>query len=145
MKTYGKFIALAIVLGAILAFFFYKDIKTEVMALTSNDGYVDVFQVGVYKERKNAMDAQSNYPGSFIYQDKEYFRLFVGVTISNQEKLKNYFNSLDYDYYLKKMQVDSKTYEKLKNYDEVLSKSTKDTTIKVLCQEMNTLFLEKES
>ena len=145
MKNFWKFMVGAIFIGAVLAFFFYKDIKKEVVALSSDDDFVYVFQVGVFNQKENAQEFVKNYQNGQIYQDNLYYRAFVGVTINNQEKLKAYFTNLGYDYYLKKLRIKDSIYQKIKAYDNVLGKSTKSKTIEVLLKEMNALFLESQT
>ncbi len=145
MKSYLKFIMLAIIIGITLAFFFYKDIEKEVRAFNSNIDQVKVFQVGVFKNKDKALEEIKKYEQAYLYQDQDYYRIYVGVTINEEEKLKEYFTSLEYDYYLKTIRINKNIYEKIKRYDEVLNKSTKKTTIKFLLKEMNELFLKSQT
>ena len=145
MKKYFKYFLGAILVGSILAFFFYKDIQKEVIALDTNEDYVNVFQVGVFKNEENAKSMAQSYSLGTIYKDQDYFRVFIGVTINNSSKLEEYFTELGYNFYLKKVRISDEIFQKIKTYDEVLGKSNKAKTISILLKEMNALFLESQT
>ena len=145
MKSYFKAICGAIIIGSILAFIFYLDIKKEVVALTNNDDCVTIVQVGVYQNKNNALASACKYPSALIYQDQDYYRVFIGITINNQNKLTDYFQQKGYDFYLKKIPVKKEIYQKINEYDNVLTKTNDDKAILALVLKMGELFLEKDS
>ena len=49
MKTYLKLAVGAVLVGGLFAYFFYRDIKSEVSALTNSHNELYLFQVGVFK------------------------------------------------------------------------------------------------
>ena len=53
MKKYFKLIIGAILLGALFAYLFYKDINKEVIALEKEKDNIYLFQVGVFKNLDN--------------------------------------------------------------------------------------------
>ena len=136
---------MALFFGALLAFFFYKDIKREVAALSSDDDNVYVFQAGVFKDQANAINFKNNYHNSYLYFDGEYYRVFLGVTINNKTKVQDYLDSFNYDYYIKKVKINHNTFEKIARYDDVLTKGSKNKTIEVVLKEINELFLKSQA
>ena len=71
MKAYVKIFISAIFIGGIFAYFFYKDIKNDVIAITTKKNEISLFQVGVFKNLDNAKNFQSNFENSIIYEDNE--------------------------------------------------------------------------
>lgn len=129
MKAYLKIVVGAIFLGGILAFLYYKDLKEEVIAVTGEAQKVSIFQVGVFKDESNANNYALKYPSAQIYEDEGLYRVIIAVTISNIEKLKEYFKTAGIDYYLKEAIVDKNIVSELQKYDEILSKTDKKEVI----------------
>lgn len=134
----------AVVVGGVLAFFFYKDIKNEVIAVTTSTDKVYVFQVGVFKSFDNANKYLENYPSGGIYKDNDLYRVIVAVTKNNKEKLENYFVRLNIEYYIKDILVRENILEKILNYDEVLSQSNKNGVINNINKSSVDLFLSEQ-
>ncbi len=143
MKSYGKLIIGAIVIGAFFAYLFFKDINKEVMALEKNSQNIYLFQVGVFKNLDNANNYAKNFPSKIIYQTADYYRVVTCLTTmeNNKNKLKEYYNVKNIDYYLKKVEGSPEFNQKLEKYEELLSKTTKEEVINNLCQSMLNDFL----
>ena len=69
MKAYIKIIIGAILIGSMFAFLFYRDINSEVVALTTKEYTVNLFQVGVFKDYDNAINYQNNFGSTIIYEE----------------------------------------------------------------------------
>ena len=61
MKPYIKVLIAAVIIGVLIAVFFYKDIKNEVIAITNNDSEISLFQVGVFKVYDNAINFSESF------------------------------------------------------------------------------------
>lgn len=120
-KTF-KLISLACLIGATLAACFFFSIKETPLAKGKNIAYA--FQVGVYSQEQNALKAAQNYKPIKIFKSPDYYRLFVGITLNNQELLKEYFAR--YNVYQKEIWVDDVEAESLAKYDEILKRSSQE-------------------
>lgn len=131
MKTYMKIIIFSVIIGTILAIFFYKDIKKEVNAITRRDDIIYIFQVGVFTNVENALEFQKEYDYSIIYQDNEYYRVLVGVSTTSlaKEVLINYFNQTIGDYYIKEIRVNKDLINELASLESVILKTNKAEVI----------------
>ena len=76
----------------------------------------------------------------YIYnvEDNQYYT-YIGIT-SNKEnalKIQNYYKSIGYDTFLKDKITDNKNFISiLKQYDELLSKTDDNESIKVICNQV---------
>ena len=143
MKSYFKFVLGAVFLGGILAFFFYRDIQNEVIAITTDKEYISVFQVGVFKSLENAQKFSEDYASSGIYADGDVYRVIIAVTQENVDKLSNYFTSLNIKFYIKEILMEEEIKDKIKNYDKVIAKTDKEEVLNKLNKSCVELFLKK--
>lgn len=123
-----KIISFACLIGATLAAVFFFSIKETPMAKGKSTAYA--FQVGVYSNEQNALNAKKNYNPVKIFKSADYYRLFVGITINNQELLKDYFSN--YDTYIKEIQITDEEAASLLKYDELLKQSKKENYNKII-------------
>ena len=131
MKGYIKVIIIAILIGGLIAFFFYKDIKNEVNALTSQDNTINLFQVGVYKIYDNALNCKNSYDNAIIYEDNGLYRVIIaGVNhVDAKVKLEAFFTNQNIKYYIKDIKVSSDIVNKINNYELVLIKTDSEDVI----------------
>lgn len=142
MKKYLKVVILAVVIGGVLAYFFYKDIKTEVKAITSKEEKVFLFQVGVFKSFDNASKLREKYETSTIYKDGEYYRVIIGVVHSDDAlaKLENIYKEKEINYYIKEMNLDKKMVKKINEYENVYLKTNNTDAINIVMKSILELF-----
>lgn len=131
VKKYLKILVVAICLGGIIAYFFYKDINKEVKAITKKEEIVNLFQVGVFKSYNNALEFSKVFNSSYIYENDGYYRVIIAASYSKEAlvKLESLYKNKDINYYLKEIRVNKKFIEKLKNYEKVIIKSNKEEII----------------
>ena len=131
MKKYIKILGVAIIIGGILAYFFYSDIKEEVEAISKKEEVIEVFQAGVYKDYDNAKNFASTLESSYIYKDEDYYRVIMAVCHHHEVKLKleMFYNENGINYYIKEMRVNKKLIEEITNYENILLKSEKSEVI----------------
>ena len=144
MKTYLKVVIGAIIIGGVFAYFFYKDISKEVIALTNKNYEVNLFQVGVFKSQDNALNYQDNFASSIIYEDGDYYRVLVGIAYheENKVKLEAFLTNKGVDYYIKKVKMNEEFIRSLENYETVMLKTDKEEVINNINKAMLELFLE---
>ena len=144
MKTYLKVVIGAIIIGGVFAYFFYKDISEEVIALTNKNYEVSLFQVGVFKNQDNALNYQDNFESSIIYENGDYYRVLVGIAYheENKVKLESFLTNKGVDYYIKKVKMNEEFIKSLENYETVMLKTDKEEVINNINKAMLELFLE---
>ena len=144
MKAYIKIIIGAILIGSMLAFLFYRDINSEVVALTTKEYTVNLFQVGVFKDYDNALNYQNKYSPAIIYEDNNgYYRVIIGLAYheENKVKLESFFTTLGINYYIKEIKMNEEFTEMLENYETILIKTDKKDVIDNLNSSMLKLFI----
>lgn len=143
MKTYLKVVIGAIIIGGVFAYFFYKDISKEVIALTNKNYEVNLFQVGVFKSQDNALNYQDNFESSIIYENGDYYRVLVGIAYheENKVKLESFLTNKGVDYYIKKVKMNEEFIKSLENYETVMLKTDKEEVINNINKAMLELFL----
>lgn len=142
MKKYAKVIVVAIVIGGILAFLFYRDINEEVKAITKKDDIVYLFQVGVFKNQDNALNMAKTFDAAYIYNNDGYFRVIIAVAYQEETlmKLEAFFNSQEIDFFIKEQKMNKKFIEELTAYEKVLIKSEKETVINSINKNILNIF-----
>lgn len=116
-------IILATIIGFTFGLFFLKKLNTETITEVSNiKSQVYAFQIGVYKNKDNAIREANNNKGIVIL-DNDIYRVYVAllkdqVLINN---LKSYYDSIGVNYYLKAINVSSKTDNIIDNYETLLN------------------------
>ena len=113
----------AFLLGITLSILTIYNLKEK---LNLNNTYsVTAFQVGVYKSIENAETMKEQYPNSLIVQDKEYYRVYIGVSTGTNwtNALEKYFLEQNVSVYPKEIQVTHKFYEQLNEYKTIFDNS----------------------
>ncbi len=123
MKKTIIMIILAIGVGFTFGFLFLKKFNTESITEVSNiKSQVYAFQIGVYKNKDNALK-EANINKGIVILDNDIYRVYVAL-LKNQiliNNLKIYYDSLGMNYYLKAVNVSSKTNNIIDNYESLLN------------------------
>ena len=122
MKKTILAILLATIIGFTFGFFFLKKLNTETITEVSNiKSQVYAFQIGVYKNKDNALKEASTNNGLVIL-DNDIYRVYTAILKDATliDNLKNYYNSIGLNYYLKAINVSSKTSGIIDNYESLL-------------------------
>ncbi len=123
MKKTIIMIILAIGVGFTFGFLFLKKFNTESITEVSNiKSQVYAFQIGVYKNKDNALK-EANINKGIVILDNDIYRVYVAL-LKNQvliNNLKIYYDSLGINYYLKAINVSSKTNNIIDNYESLLN------------------------
>mgnify|MGYP004663416435 FL=1 len=123
MKKTIIMIILAIGVGFTFGFLFLKKFNTESITEVSNiKSQVYAFQIGVYKNKDNALK-EANINKGIVILDNDIYRVYVAL-LKNQiliNNLKIYYDSLGMNYYLKAINVSSKTNNIIDNYESLLN------------------------
>lgn len=122
MKKTVISIFLAIIVGFTFGFFFLKKFNTDTITEVSNiKSQVYAFQIGVYKNKDNALNSASTNSGIVIF-DNDIYRVYTAILKDQTliDNLKDYYNSIGLNYYLKAINVSSKTSSIIDNYESLL-------------------------
>lgn len=143
MKIYLKIIIGAILIGGVFAYLFYKDISSEVIAMTNKEYEITLFQAGVFKSYDNAKNYQNNFSSSIIYEDEGYYRVIIGIAYheENKVKLESFFTSKNINYYEKNVKMNETFIDSLSNYELVMIETNKEEVINNINNSMLQLFL----
>ena len=123
MKKTIIMIILAIGVGFTFGFLFLKKFNTETITEVSNiKSQVYAFQIGVYKNKDNALNAANTYKGILVL-DNDIYRVYIAILKDETliDNLKDYYDSLGINYYLKAINVSSKTNNIIDNYESLLN------------------------
>lgn len=111
----------------------YDQEKTNKVSGIVTEAKVYFFQVGVYSNLENLQNAATQYEASIYQEQDSKYYLFVGLTKSeeNKEKLKNYFESLYTDIYIKEITINNAGFlDTLDQYDLLLKEAKTNQEIK---------------
>jgi len=133
MKKTLIIILYAISLGGGIAFYLFNKV---VIAKVEDEITVNAFQIGAFTNYDNALKVADRNNG-IVVNDHDIYRVYVAILNDTEaiDKLKNYYEEIGLNYYLKKISVDSNYIESIKNAQELLKKSSTDTYV-VLNSEM---------
>ncbi len=123
MKKTIIMIILALVVGFTFGFLFLKKFNTETITEVSNiKSQVYAFQIGVYKNKDNALNSATTNKGIVIL-DNDIYRVYIAILKDETliDNLKDYYDSLGINYYLKAINVSSKTNNIIDNYESLLN------------------------
>ena len=134
MKPYIKVLIAAVIIGVLIAVFFYKDIKNEVIAITNNASEIALFQVGVFKVYDNAINFSESFENSLIYEDNGLYRVIIGASyhVEAKIKLEQYFTNQNITYYIKDLKVNQDIIDKISNFELILIKTESSEVINSL-------------
>ena len=140
MKKYLFPIFVSLILGTFMAYFIirqYEDMPA--LAVSSEAETLYYIQRGVYTDMNGMTDGMKDFT-HYIYnvEDNQYYA-YIGITTSKENALKiqNYYKSLGYDTFLKEKITDNDDFISiLKQYDELLSKTDDNESIKVICNQV---------
>ena len=123
MKKTIIMIILAIGVGFTFGFLFLKKFNAETITEVSNiKSQVYAFQIGVYKNKDNALNAANTNKGILVL-DNDIYRVYIAILKDETliDNLKDYYDSLGINYYLKAINVSSKTNNIIDNYESLLN------------------------
>ena len=103
---------------------------------------VTVFQLGVFKEIDNAKEFINKNNIGYLFFDGDYYRVYSGITINNIKLNEEYLESLNLNYYEKKIGVNKNFYNLVKEYDSLTNginalKSTNKDLIETYLETIN--------
>lgn len=127
MKKFLIPIILAILTGTVMAKIVFSQYDTPKLQTVFNENEeIMLLQIGVYSNMDSMKENTKDFD-YYIYQQRDgLYYVFVGITQneSNLDKIKKFYQDLGYDVYVKKINVDNRSFlEILKQYDEIIAKT----------------------
>lgn len=141
MKENVKLFLIALILGMAIAFFLSFKFKDQV-AFAINPT-VTYFYVGSYNNLDAASKVSQNYPNSVIYQDKDIYKIVIGVFSEDNvvDLMSSYFEDKGISFNRGSMSVDNAFLGEISNY-ELLIKSSDPSYYESINESILNLFRE---
>lgn len=121
-------IILAVIVGFSFGYLFLRKFNNEVITeVSSIKSQCYAFQIGVYRNKENALKAANDSRGIVIL-DKDFYRVYIALLKDENliESLKSYYDTKNVNYYLKAIDISDKTSSILDNYEIILKRTSID-------------------
>ena len=128
MKKVLISVFVAVLIGGIFGFIFYKKIVDNEQAVSNIiDNSCYAIQLGVFENIDNANIIKDKYNGIIVVDDNRY-RVYGAIAMSNNALtiIKNYFNEKKVSYYVKQINVPDSLIDTIKTSEQLLVASTAD-------------------
>ncbi len=123
MKKFLAIFIVSVLVGSVFAFVLFKKSDHNIEEVVNIQNSYTAFQLGVYKNLDNAKNKSSQFKGSIIYYDKDFYRVYFSILKSNSgiSKMDDYLKSQNINYYKKEINInDEKFIDLVNNYEKVL-------------------------
>lgn len=121
-------IMLAVIVGFSFGYLFLRKFNNEVITeVSSIKSQCYAFQIGVYRNKENALKAANDSRGIVIL-DNDFYRVYIALLKDENliESLKSYYDTKNVNYYLKAIYISDKTSSILDNYEIILKRTSID-------------------
>lgn len=140
MKKYFMPMLFSLIIGVLMAFFIINQYDSySGITVSKFASKLYFIQSGVYSNKDNMFEAMGKF-SNYIYSiEDNLFYSYIGVSgdKGNALKIQDYYKKKGYDTFIKEKIVDNSEFnEILSQYDEVLSKTSDDESIKVICSQV---------
>ncbi len=128
MKKTLMMIILAVIVGFSFGYLFLRKFNNEVITeVSSIKSQCYAFQIGVYRNKENALKAANDGRGIVIL-DNDFYRVYIALLKDENliESLKSYYDTKNVNYYLKAIDISDKTSSILDNYEIILKRTSID-------------------
>lgn len=114
-------------IGGSFAYFFFNSFTLEQDDI-SLFNVASAFQVGAFTNRDNA-DRVADRNNGIVVLDRDVYRVYVAILNDKEaiRKMKDYYNEIGLNYYLKEINVSSEFLLSISDSEELLKRSSKDT------------------
>lgn len=142
MKKNIILIIVCLVLGIYMGYIMFNSYNKEEIKPVSISSKIEKFyfiQVGVYSSLEQMKQSLTNLEYYIYTKEKDLYYVYVGITKmeENRDKLKEYFNKLGYDIYVKELEIDNKNFnDVLSQYDNLLKETTEEKVIATVCNQV---------
>lgn len=123
MKKYIIIFIFAILVGSVFAFVMFKNSNKDIENVMKENESYTAFQLGVFKEYKNALEKKEDYKNSVIVKEDDYYRVYYSVLKNKASilKMENYLKENNINFYKKNIIVDNNDFINIsKNFEKIL-------------------------
>lgn len=128
----------SIMLGILLGIYSYNKFNKEDLSLVMNkNNEIYAFQIGVFDNLDNANNLANKY-NAIVLNDNNKYRVYIAFCTTMLNKLKDYYDKKAIAYYIRNINVSSTFFNKLKEYELLLSEANTnnyDSIIKKILNE----------
>ena len=121
-------IILAVIVGFSFGYLFLRKFNNEVITeVSSIKSQCYAFQIGVYRNKENALKAANDSRGIVIL-DNDFYRVYIALLKDENliKSLKSYYDTKNVNYNLKAIYISDKTSSILDNYEIILKRTSID-------------------
>ena len=126
-KTIIAFL-IAVALGGLLATYIFNSRKTKTTEEPPGQTKISAFQIGVYTNKENARKSAIKNNGMVI-EEGDIYRVYVTFLKNKEsiEKMEDYFKSINLNYYIKDIYVNSEFYNEIIEDEHLIINSGEET------------------
>lgn len=140
MKKYSMPALLSLIIGILMAYFVINQYESyDGITVSKFASKLYFIQSGVYSDKNNMLEDMNKF-SSYVYSTEDnMFYSYIGISLSKENALKiqNYFKKIGYETIIKEKIIDNSDFnEILSQYDKILSKTSDDESIKVICSQV---------
>lgn len=140
MKKYIFPITLALLLGLFMSTFFVGQYNSDgSITISQKKEKIYYIRKGVYMSLDDMKNSMMDFENYIYSEENDIFYSYVGITKSkeNAKKIKSYFSSKGYETNIEEKEVTNEGFLTiLGQYDNILSETDNDQTIKVICNQV---------
>ncbi len=140
MKKYLFPVTVSLALGIGMAYFIIKQYETmPTLALSSEAEVLYYIQKGVYSTVEEMESDMEDFTDYIYNVENNEYHTYIGISTSKENALKiqNYYSELGFETTVEEKITDNSDFiDILKQYDELLSKTSETESIKVICNQV---------
>ncbi len=140
MKKYLFPVFISLILGISMAYFIIRQYETmPALAVSSEAETLYYIKCGVYKDIDTMNDNMKDFINYIYNVEDNQYHSYIGITTSkdNALKIQNYYKEIGYETEIEQRITDNKDFINiLKQYDELLTKTDDNESVKVICNQV---------
>lgn len=140
MKKYLFPVTISLLIGISMAYFIIKQYEgMPILAVSSNAETLYYVERGIYSDLENMENNMKEFTDYIYNTENNQYHTYIGITTNKENALKiqNYYKSLGYDTEIKEKITDNKDFINiLRQYDELLSGTSDNESIKIICNQV---------
>lgn len=146
MKKYSMPMLLSLLIGVLMAYFIINQYESyDGVSVSKFASKLYFIQSGVYSNKNNMLESMGKFSNYIYSTEDNMFYSYIGISSSKENALKiqEYYKKIGYETLIKEKIVDNIEFDEiLSQYDEILSKTSDDESIKVICSQVMSKYEE---
>ncbi len=126
LKKFIYFILISVLIGSVFAFALFKRSDKKIEDVINIQNSYTAFQLGVYKNKNNALNKKNKFKGSIIVNDDDFYRVYFSILNDSNAilKMNNYLKDQQINFYKKEIEISNNNFINLStNYEQILNKT----------------------